>query len=159
MAKIAIVAMLLMFLLPIGVRSDSILSGLFSRLKEAEHDGQRVWKLRLMGMVPMFIATQSKVPDVLLDVAIMNRTGAGLSLQWVEYDAESEKWRCLFSVAPCTPLLGGRLGSKDELDLGLAFLIGALDNRVMAGIGFDFGRVVDRSRWFGLLSIGLNFNN
>ena len=35
---------------------------------------------------------------------------------------------------------------------------GMFDNAIMLGVGYDFGDVGDRTHWFGLLSIGVNFN-
>ena len=45
------------------------------------------------------------------------------------------------------------------LDLSVATAFGILNDKLMLGVGYDFGQVVNRSRWFLVASLWFNFNN
>ena len=56
--------------------------------------------------------------------------------------------------------MSGEEGDDDSTVLNIAYAVtmGFFDDKIMAGIGRDFGKVENRSRWFMMLSLGVTFN-
>ena len=116
--------------------------------------------------LPALKITESTRPNTKVDALLLTSVGGGISLQYLEeYTDNSDpqqpikKWKSLVTWSPLTALLSGNLTADNPLDLSVASTIGFWDSRIMFGGGYDLGKVTGRSRWFGLLSIGINFNN
>jgi hypothetical protein len=110
--------------------------------------------------IPAFKIVESSRKNAQLDARILTQVGGGVSYQNLVYDSTNEKWISTFSFSPMTILISGNTANDDPIDLSYAMTVGFFDNLIMLGAGWDFGNVEDdRSRFFGLLSIGVNFNN
>ncbi|MDO9069596.1 MAG: hypothetical protein Q7W05_14235 [Deltaproteobacteria bacterium] len=134
----------------------------FGIMKETEYSP--VWKWRPIVALPAFKIVESTREDAEVDVFLLTSTGGGISWQKLKWEASESssdggKWNCLFSVSPLTVLISGNLQADDPLDISLASSVGVMNNLFMIGGGYDLGQVEGRGRWFGLISIGLNFNN
>jgi hypothetical protein len=117
------------------------------------------WKLRPIIALPALKVTKSTRENAILDVGALTSTGAGISLQRLEYDLNTEKWDCTFSISPVTILFSGSLAPDRTIDLSWVTTVGFFNNIIMFGFGYDFGSAQARSRLFGVLSVGMNFNN
>ena len=118
------------------------------------------WEWRPTVTLPAFKIVESTREDSKIDVFVLSSVGGGISYQKLKFDDETQRWKSIFSWSPITVLLAGNLNDTDSpLDLSLATTLGFVNNLFMIGAGYDLGRVEDRSRFFGLLSIGINFNN
>jgi len=118
------------------------------------------WEWRPTVTLPAFKIVESTREDSNIDVFVLSSVGGGISYQKLKFDDETQRWKSIFSWSPLTVLLAGNLNDPDtSLDLSLATTLGFVNNLFMIGAGYDFGRVEDRSRFFGLLSVGINFNN
>lgn len=117
------------------------------------------WALRPIVVLPALKLTESTRKDAKLDALLLTSTGGGISYQRLVYNTEDKKYECTFSWSPLTVLLSGNLSSDNPIDLSLATTVGFFNNLIMFGCGYDLGSVGERSRFFGLLSIGINLNN
>lgn len=122
------------------------------------------WKLRPLVSLPALKITQSTREDAEADVFLLTSTGGGISFQKLEavppdQENPSGKWKSTFSWSPLTVLLSGNLAADDPIDLSLATTVGFFNNLLMFGVGYDLGTVEGRGRGFGVVSIGINFNN
>ena len=115
------------------------------------------WKLRPVVNIPAFKVIESNRDNAEVDVLMLSSVGGGISLQNIK--RVNGKPYCNFSWSPVTFLLSGNLASDNPIDLSVATSFGIFNNLIMIGVGYDFGMVENRSRFFGLLSFGINFNN
>jgi|SoiMethySBSTD1v2_1073268.scaffolds.fasta_scaffold492002_2 hypothetical protein len=109
--------------------------------------------------IPALKIVESSRENAKADALLLVSTGGGISWQKLTFDAASNKWRSTFSFSPATILLSGNLAADNPIDLSYAMTVGFFNNLLMVGAGYDLGKVEGRSRFFGLLSIGVNFNN
>jgi len=118
------------------------------------------WEWRPNVTLPAFKLLESSRENSNIDVFVLTSVGGGISYQKLKYDDKSKKWKSIFSWSPLTFLLAGNINDKNtSLDLSVATTLGFVNNLFMVGFGYDLGSVENRSRFFGLLSIGINFNN
>lgn len=118
------------------------------------------WKARPIVAIPALKITESNRDGAIIDANLLASTGGGLSVQRLRFDVERDKWTSDFSFSPATILLTGNLADESgPIDLSYATTVGFFNNLLMVGAGVDFGVVGERSRFFGLVSIGINFNN
>ena len=119
---------------------------------------KKKWEFRPTVTLPAFKLVESTREDSNVDVFVLTSVGGGISLQKLKHDGK--KWKSQFSWSPLTILLSGNLNAEDtSLDLSIASTLGFFNNLLMVGGGYDLGSVKNRSRFFGLLSVGINFNN
>ncbi|MEQ9264596.1 MAG: hypothetical protein RLN81_05205 [Balneolaceae bacterium] len=141
--------------------SQSAFEGFFSPLEKLQDDAteaeKKTNKFRPVIVLPAFKIVESSRSDAKIDAQVLTSTGGGVSYQMLKYDKDKEAWKSYFTWSPLTILLSG--DTDDSLDVSYATTFGFFNNAVMIGGGYDFGSVGDRSRWFGLISIGINFNN
>lgn len=109
--------------------------------------------------IPALKLIESTRENAQLDALVLTQVGGGVSYQKLEYDSENKKWVCKWSISPMTVLLSANTANDNPIDISYAATVGLFDNLIMVGVGWDFGDVGDRSRLFGLLSMGINFNN
>ena len=109
--------------------------------------------------LPAMKLVESSRPDAKVDALLLTSTGGGISWQKLKLDAASNKWKCTFSFSPATFLLSGNFTADNPIDISYAMTVGFFNNLLMIGGGYDLGTVSGRSRFFGLISIGINFNN
>ena len=109
--------------------------------------------------IPALRLTQSTRANAVVDAFLLTSVGGGLSWQRLRWDAARKRYASTFSVSPATVLLAGRIAGDNTLDVSYAATAGFFNNLLMFGVGYDLGTVKGRSRCFGLLSIGINFNN
>lgn len=125
----------------------------------AEGGASGTWKFRPTVNIPAFKITESVRPEAEVDVSMLTSVGGGLALQSLGTD-QNGKTISKLSWSPITVLMSGNLtNSSNPIDLSVASTIGVFDDVIMFGGGYDLGAVEGRSRWFGLISIGINFNN
>lgn len=117
------------------------------------------WKWRPIVSLPALKLTESTRADAQIDALLLTSTGGGVSLQKTYYDEVDKRWKSTFSWSPVTILLSGNLSSENPINISYATTIGFFNNLLMIGAGYDLGEVTGRSRYFGVLSIGINFNN
>jgi hypothetical protein len=121
--------------------------------------GSEKWELRPIVTIPALKITESTREDAKVDVFLLTSTGGGISYQHLKYDDEKKKWYVTFSWSLPTVLLSGNLSADNPVDFSVASTVGFYNNLIMLGGGYDLGAVKGRSRWFGVLSIGINLNN
>jgi hypothetical protein len=109
--------------------------------------------------IPALRVTQSTRANAVVDAFLLTSVGGGLSWQRLRWNAARRRYDSTFSVSPATVLLAGRIAGDNVLDVSYAATVGFFNNLLMVGTGYDLGTVKGRSRWFGLLSVGINFNN
>lgn len=109
--------------------------------------------------LPALKIIQSTRKDAQIDALLLTSTGGGISWQKLKLDNTTNKWNSVFSVSPLTILLSGNLTATNPIDISYATTLGFFNNLLMIGGGYDLGTVTGRSRFFGLLSIGVNLNN
>lgn len=121
----------------------------------------KAWQWRPIVSLPTLKLTESVRPNTQLDALLLTSVGGGISLQKIKLeDTEAgSKAVSTFSWSPLTVLLSGNLTADNPIDLSVATTVGFFNNLIMIGGGYDLGTVNNRSRWFGVLSIGVNFNN
>ncbi|MBD1364429.1 hypothetical protein IDJ77_11475 [Mucilaginibacter sp. ZT4R22] len=110
-------------------------------------------------VIPALKIVGSDLPNTKVDALLLTSVGGGLTYEKLTWDEKKNKWHSTFSFSPLTVLINGNLSSSTPINLSYATTIGFFDNLIMFGAGYDLGTVNNRSRLFGLLSIGLNFNN
>ena len=109
--------------------------------------------------LPALKLVESSRDDAKVDALLLTSTGGGISWQKLKWDSEEKKWKSTFSISPATILLSGNLSADNPIDISYAATVGFFNNLIMLGGGYDLGSVSDRSRFFGVISIGINFNN
>lgn len=113
--------------------------------------------------LPAIKITGSTRPNAKIDAQVLTAVGGGISRQrlvWDKQKGATGGWRSTFSWSPVTVLVAGSFTDKDALlNVSPAMTFGFFDNLIMLGAGYDLGDVVGRKRLFGLMSIGINFNN
>ena len=131
------------------------------------------WYWRPSVVIPVFKIYGSKTSNTLVDVTLNGGIGGGLSivkytdttgtnpLKTVIVNGESVTGQdtqpeISFSFSPCTVLMS-KESNDSTIAISYAMTVGFFNNTIVMGIGYDFGQVVDRSRLFGLLSIGASF--
>jgi len=120
---------------------------------------EKRWEWRPIVSLPAFKITESTRPDAKVDALLLTSTGGGISIQKLVYNKEKKRYESSFSWSPVSILLSGNLSADNPIDLSYLTSLGFFNNIVMFGIGYDLGTVSGRSRLFGALSIGINFNN
>ena len=147
---------LLIMLLSSNIYSQAF-NKMFSPVPEAGAsigDTKKEW--RPIVNIPAIKIIESQRENAELDALLLTSTGGGISYQKMEFDGT--KWKSKWSLSPATFLLTGNI-ADNNVDISWAATFGFLNNLIMVGAGRDFGQVEGRSRWFGVLSIGVNLNN
>lgn len=109
--------------------------------------------------LPALKIVESSRSDAKVDALLLTSTGGGISWQRLKFDDDSKKWKSTFSFSPATILLSGNFTADSPIDISYAMTVGFFNNLIMIGGGYDLGSVSGRSRFFGLLSVGISFNN
>lgn len=116
--------------------------------------------------IPAFKLIESSREDAKIDALVLTSVGGGISLQKIKEVTVTNtngrpeiKSKVEWSWSPITVLFSADSGADNPIDIALATTFGFFNNLVMIGGGYDLGSVTGRSRWFGLLSVGVNFNN
>ena len=117
------------------------------------------WQWRPIVSLPALKLTESTRAGAKLDALLLTSTGGGISVQKLIFDETDKRWKSGFSWSPATILLSGNLSAEKPIDISYATTIGFFNNLLMFGAGYDLGFVENRSRIFGVVSIGINFNN
>lgn len=113
------------------------------------------WDFKPMVQIPALKVVKSKRANAELDASFFTSAGGGISLQRTILKGTNNY--TTFSTS-LIALVNGDTSKDDPLDLSCALTIGFFDNILQLGIGRDFGSV-NGSRWFGLLSAGINLTN
>jgi hypothetical protein len=104
--------------------------------------------------VPLFAAVQSNDPNTNLDLVTNAGIGGGLTIYWA--DPTIADYKMVIAINAPEFILTPRFGSETNVDFILGADLGLFDNRLRMGMGYDFGSLpYERSRWIGLLSIGV----
>jgi hypothetical protein len=146
----------------------------YSSSQLAANSNLKNFYVRPSVVIPVFKIYESKKDNRKLDVSMNSGIGGGISLvRYKDATTPSKKVRVIkddgtiteevevkadvsFSFSPLTVLMS-KSAEEGNIDLSYASTMGFFNNTFVVGIGYDFGEVVDRSRWFGLLSIGATF--
>jgi len=123
-----------------------------------ETQDQTIWRLRPIVTIPALKISPSTKIDVLADVSMLSSAGGGISMQSLSYDQTEGAWGSNVSFS-LIGLLSGDLTSSNPVDFSGAVAVGFFNDIIMFGLGYDLGYVSGRSRFFGLVSLGVNFNN
>ncbi len=129
------------------------------KILPTEGGTKTAWKWRPIVSLPALKLTESSRSDAKVDALLLTSTGGGISLQKTFYDKVDKRWKSTFSWSPATILLSGNLSADNPINISYATTVGFFNNLLMIGAGYDLGEVTGRSRFFGVLSIGINFNN
>lgn len=125
----------------------------------AEGGVEKNWSWRPIVSLPALKITESIRADAQVDALLLTSTGGGISIQKTVYEPATQRWKSVFSWSPATVLLSGNLSADNPINISYVTTIGFFNNLLMIGGGYDLGSVDGRSRVFGVLSIGINFNN
>jgi hypothetical protein len=112
-------------------------------------------------IIPALKIVESMRPNVLFDAQVLSSVGGGVSFQFSTPTADDDPSpNTYFSISPLTILVNSDTASAGTpLNISWAGTIGFFNDAIMFGGGYDFGDIgLRHSRWFGLLSIGINFN-
>lgn len=157
---------MLLSLLLATASMPALAQGFFKRLEKpttaqivADNSVTEKSEWRPVVTLPALKLVETNREDAKVDALLLTSTGGGISWQKLKYDEEDEKWKSTFSVSPITILLSGNLSADTPIDISYAATVGFFNNLIMVGGGYDLGSVSGRSRFFGLISIGINFNN
>lgn len=116
-----------------------------------------IWEFKPTVQIPAFKITESSRENAQLDATFLASTGGGVTLQ--KRIVKDDKNYAIFSWSPAIILITGDTSKDDPLDLSYCTTIGFFNNLIQLGAGWDFGEVEGRSRWFGVISAGININN
>jgi hypothetical protein len=117
---------------------------------------QNLWKPTVV--IPALKLVPATGGNTSLNALLLTATGGGISWQHQVWDGS--KWNTTFSFSPATFLVSGNIASNSNIDFSYAATVGFFNNLIMIGGGYDFGSVASgSSRFFGLLSIGINLLN
>ena len=161
--RILFLALLLALTNP--VLGQSAFKSFFSPLPKpvavAEGSESKVWRWRPVVALPAIRFTQSAAEDEVLAAGLFTSVGGGISYQHLIVSGEDEaKWKSSFSWSPITLLVSGNFqDGNSNLNLSPCTTVGFFNNLIMIGGGIDLGKKTGPSRLFGVLSIGVNFNN
>jgi hypothetical protein len=112
------------------------------------------WNVAFSTSLPLFKIVESSSGSR-MDVLPMVGLGGGLTIYWgPEGDEENEK---LIAINIPTLIVNERETDGTRMDLTVAADVGFFDNRLRAGIAYEFGDVPDRSRFIGVFSYGVSF--
>jgi len=129
-----------------------------SQAPPIDGNNKKQWEWRPIVSLPALKLTKSSRPSAEVDALLLTSTGGGISIQKIDFDGDN-KAKSTFSWSPITILLSGNLSAENPIDISAATTVGFFNNLLMVGGGYDLGSVNGRGRWFGLVSIGINFNN
>ena len=122
----------------------------------------RRWALRPTVTIPAVRLVRSARAGAELDAQLLSSVGGGVtfeSLRWEQPATGDGRYVADLTWSPATVLFTGRTeGGTTTLDVAWATGVGFFDNRIQVGAGYNFGAVAARQRVFGLLSVGINFN-
>ena len=112
------------------------------------------WVMDLNFSVPLLCAVQSQDVATKLDIHTNAGIGGGLTFYWA--NPKIAGYTMVVAVNAPELILTPRFGSETNIDLIVGGDLGFFDNRLRLGMGYDFGTLAyERSRWIGLLSIGV----
>lgn len=129
------------------------------KILPSEGGTDKPWKWRPVVSLPALKLTESTRLNAQVDALLLTSTGGGISIQKSYYDDGDKRWKSTFSWSPATILLSGNLSADNPINISYVTTVGFFNNLLMIGAGYDLGEVSGRSRFFGVLSIGVNFNN
>lgn len=116
-----------------------------------------IWEFKPTVQIPAIKVTESVRDGAQLDATFLASTGGGITLQ--KTIEREKKNYAIFSWSPVIILLTGDTSKDNPLDLSYCTTIGFFNNLIQFGAGWDFGVVEERSRFFGVLSLGINITN
>lgn len=116
-----------------------------------------IWEFKPTVQIPAIKVTESIRDGAQLDATFLASTGGGITLQ--KRIVRDKKNYAIFSWSPVIILLTGDTSKDNPLDLSYCSTVGIFNNLIQFGAGWDFGVVEERSRVFGVLSLGININN
>jgi len=109
------------------------------------------WQFDFSTAIPLFKVVESEGGGSKMDIFPLLGIGGGLTFYWGKPDAEK-----IVSINFPTLALSKRVDDESKMDLTLIFDVGALDNILRLGVGYEFGPT-NVSRVIGLFSIGVEF--
>lgn len=115
------------------------------------------WDFKPIVQVPGIKLTESVRPNSLLDATFLSSAGGGITLQ--KSIQKNDKNYAVFSWSPAIFLVSGNTAKDTPFDISYCTTIGFFDNLFQIGVGYDLGTVVNRSRFFGVISCGINLTN
>lgn len=115
----------------------------------------RKWEFKPTVQLPGLKLVESTRESAEIDAFILTSVGGGITYQ--NSGVKNGKNYAFLSFSPMVLLSGNIAEDGAVLDFSFAGSVGFFNNLLQLGIGRDFGNVPsDRSRIFGLLSIGVN---
>ncbi len=125
------------------------LNGLVSNTKN--------WDFKPLVQIPAIKVIESSRSNSLVDASFLVSAGGGLTLQR-SYEKDNKNYVDL-SWSPVIFLLSGETAKEKPLDLSVCTTVGFFNNLLQFGAGVDLGFVENRSRFFVVLSFGINLTN
>ncbi len=116
-----------------------------------------IWEFKPTVQVPNLKITESTRENILLDASLIGSIGGGITLQ--RSIIKNERNYATFSWTPIMLLITGDRTKDEPLDLSYCTTVGFFNNLLQVGVGYDFGTVEDRSRFFLVTSLGINITN
>lgn len=116
-----------------------------------------IWEFKPSVQIPALKLTESNRENAQIDASFLASAGGGITLQRsIQKDGKNYS---TISWSPAIFLLTGDTTEDNPLDLSYCTTIGFLNNIIQIGAGYDLGVVENRSRFFGVLSFGINLTN
>ncbi len=132
---------------------------------QAEGGSRTKWDWRPAATIPALKLVESSRPNASIDGYMLTSAGGGITYQKLVWESNEDnpkkgKWVSKFSWSPLTVLVAGNFDGNTAIDVSPAMTVGFFQNLLMLGGGYDLGTVPSgRSRFFGAISININFNN
>lgn len=117
------------------------------------------WSIEESITIPVVKIVESTRENVDFDAMLFSGVGGGVALSYSQSYQDItglvKKVR-IFTFSPLTILLQGDYTTDEFLNIAYAFTIGFYNDKLMVGLGHDFGTVAaGQSRWFGMMSVGI----
>lgn len=125
---------------------------------DKEVDLGKGWSFDETVTIPVLKLVESSRDNAQYDAALFTGIGGGICLAYSKINVDGTKDR-IVTISPLTILISGDTSNEDAtfFDVSYAFTVGFFNDKIMVGVGRDFGEVDDRSRWFGMLGLGIAF--
>lgn len=116
-----------------------------------------IWEFKPTVQIPAIKVTETVRENAQLDATFLASAGGGLTLQRTIIKNGSNY--ASLSWSPVLILLTGDTSKDNPLDSSYCSTLGFFNNLLQIGVGYDFGAVENRSRIFGVLTLGINITN
>jgi hypothetical protein len=127
-------------------------------LKEESGSLTEKFDIKPIAQIPAIKLTESSRENAQVDATLLVSAGGGFTIQRI--NTKKGKNYAPWSFSPVTILLSGDTSKEGAvLDFSWCSTLGFFNNVLQIGVGYDFGEVQNRSRWFGCLSLGINLTN